>query len=727
MAVPFNLKEITLLDSPFKDAMTLNARWLLELQPDRLLYRYRVSAGITPKDSSYTGWEERFSGHTLGHYMSACAMMYAATGDDIFEKRLDYIIDELEICQDASGNGYVGGVRNGREIFGRIKKGDIDLQYNGFLLNGGRVPWYNMHKLFAGLIDAYNHTGNEKAKKILINLSDWACDLVSGLPEEKLQDMLQSEHGGINESFASVYALTGDVKYLDLAKRFNHKIILDPLSESRDELDGQHANSQIPKVIGVLRQFEFGSDSGCFKIADFFWNIIVNHHSYVIGGNAESEYLGPPDHLHDLITDFTCENCGTYNMLKLTKSLFCLNPSIEKADFYERALYNQILASQNPENGTVTYFSGLAAGSSRNYCSPDKSFWCCTGTGFENHAKYGEAIYFKDINGGLFINLFIPSELNWTEKGLKLAQETKFPFSGEMTFKFNLKHPVKMSIKLRHPAWAAGDIEIEINGKKQQVSSAPGSYIELNRKWNDGDAIKYNLPMSLTTETIPDKNSVFACLYGPIVLAADLGQGINDKSFPVIIKEELDIENIISVIDREKLVFNMNAYPEDVKLLPYFATGEHTTAVYFNHISPAEWENVKRSFTETRFVPDKLKELATDQINLSNIEQNTEKEENGRFTLNMKVSNIVPMALVCTFYRDPAGENSFDILIDEEFLTHVNMQQWENRLIKKYFNIPVDYTLGKNLVTVTFSSTDGRMNVPVTECMTIRQSTEYFY
>jgi len=740
MAFPFKLNDVELLASPFKKAMELDAEWLINLNPDRLLYRYRVSAGLAAKDSSYGGWEVRFSGHTLGHYLSACAMMYASTGDKNMKKRVDYVIQELEICQNANGNGYAGGVRYGGRIFDEIKNGDIRLEYNGFKLNDCWVPWYNIHKILAGLIDAYKYTGSNKAYQILLKMTDWVDSVVSGLTDQQVQEMLQSEHGGINESLATVYILTGEKKYLDLAKRFNHREIMDPLYLRMDKLDGKHANSQIPKIIGALKQFEAGGDSSFFKIADFFWNTVINHHSYVIGGNAESEYFGPPDHLHDRITDFTCENCGTYNMLKLTAELFCLNPSVEKVDYYERALYNQILASQNHSNGTVTYFSGMDAGSARQYCSPDESFWCCTGTGFENHAKYGEAIYYHDGEDELYVNLFIPSILDWKEQNVRLTQQTKYPFSDQTVIKLNMKHSREFKVKLRYPFWAKNGVAVTINGEPYAVSSEPGSYIDITRKWQDGDIINYHMSMSLSSEQIPGNSSKKAYLYGPVVLAADLGYGIYDKPFPVIIQENKDSKEHIKLIDFGSLTFTLEAYPEDVNLVPYMFTGEKSTVVYFSHFTPLEWEKAKGAFLPNRFGSKQIQSHSTDVIDLGKNPEESDhnmsehnsvtgtykglkfrEAQNGWFSYRMKVSNQEGMGLLCTIRGDQGNTQNLDIYIDDEFLINVDVNNWGNGLITKYYNMPLDYTLGKDEVTVTFRSNEKQTTGPVFDCRMVRQ------
>lgn len=737
---PFDLKDVELLDSPFKDAMELDTEWLLYLNPDRLLYRCRKSAGLAPKDSSYAGWEVRFSGHMIGHYLSACAMMYASTGNKDIKDRVDYIIDELETCQKARGNGYVGGVRYGGRIFDEIKEGDIRLEYNGFKLNDSWVPWYNMHKIFAGLIDAYKFADSQKAYEILIKLADWVDFIVTELTDEQLQEMLQSEHGGINESLATVYSLTGEKKYLVLSKRFTHNEITDPLEIKMDKLDSKHANSQIPKIIGALKQYEVGGDSVFFEISDFFWKTLIEHHSYVIGGNAESEYLGPPDHLHDRITDFTNENCGTYNMLKLTAGLFCLNPSVEKADYYERALYNQILASQNPLTGMVTYFAGADAGSARKYCSPDESFWCCTGTGFENHAKYGEAIYYHDNENGLYVNLFIPSVLNWKEQGVRLTQETKYPYSDQTVMTLNMEHPKEIKLKLRYPLWAKKGVVLKINGKPWEVSSEPGSYIDVERKWSDGDVITYQIPMSLLSEPILGDSSKKAYLYGPVVLVADLGHGIYNKPFPVVIKEGMNDMQHIKKMDPELLTFSMEAYPEVVKLVPYVSTGEKSTVTYFSHFTPSAWEKEKERIPANRFELKQILSRSTDLVNIGKendetvhklTEQNSvsgihngqtfREAENGWFSYKMKVSNQEGMGLFVTVLGEQGESQNLDVYIDDEFLVNIDVNNWGKGPVTKYYNMHLDYTIEKDEVKVTFKSKEKQSTGLVFECRMVEQ------
>ena len=547
----FDLADVTLLDSPFKSAMEKDAEYLLSLEPDRFLHGFRTEAGLEPKAPMYGGWEARgVAGHSFGHYLSAMAMLYRSTGDVRIKERLNYCIDQMAEVQKANGNGYVGAIPEGKRIWDEIRAGDV--RGTGFDLNGGWVPWYTMHKVFAGIRDVYRFTGNEKAKTVLLGLSDWAVELTKNLDDAQWQNMLAAEHGGMNEVLADVYAITGEKKYLDLSEHFFHRAILDPLAAQKDELAGKHANTQIPKVIGTARLYELTGDKEDATISRFFWDAVVHDHSYVIGGNSNFEHFGPPDKLTGALSTNTTETCNTYNMLKLTEHLFERTPQIEYADFYERALYNHILSSINPEDGMTTYYVPLVSGGNRTYGTPTDSFWCCTGTGMENHVKYGEAIYFHSDNT-LYVNGFIPSILRWQDKGLTVRQDTKYPESNVTKLTITSAKPTKAALKIRCPQWLASDAQITINGKKQNIAAKAGTYATLDRTWKSGDTIEIRLPMQLTQETFPDDKSKVAFLYGPVVLAGDLGKDV--KHIPVLLTQDKPLQQWLLPVANEPLTF----------------------------------------------------------------------------------------------------------------------------------------------------------------------------
>ena len=426
----FPLSRVRILDGPFKHAQDLNVTYVRALEPDRLLAPYRTEAGLPPKAQKYPNWESTgLEGHTTGHYLTALAQIWAASSDPAIKQemkqRLDYMVAELAACQRANGNGYVGAIPGGRQLWDEIAAGTLRVER--FAINGKWVPWYNLHKLFAGLRDADLIGGNTQAGEVLTKLAGWADRLVSKLSDAQMQEMLGAEHGGMNEVLADVFALTSDRRYLALARRFSHRQVLDDLQAHRDTLTGLHANTQIPKAIGSARIAELDGDPAGLDAAKFFWDTVVRRRTVAFGGNSVREHFNPPDDFSSMIESREGpETCNTYNMLRLTEQLFRADPSAEYADYYERALFNHILSTQHPVHGGFVYFTPIRPRHYRVYSQPSQTFWCCVGTGMENHGKYGEFIY-AHRGDELFVNLFIASALDWPERGLVVRQETTFP------------------------------------------------------------------------------------------------------------------------------------------------------------------------------------------------------------------------------------------------------------------------------------------------------------
>ena len=533
----FSLQDVKLLSSPFLQAQQTDLHYILALDPDRLSAPFLREAGLTPKAPSYTNWENTgLDGHIGGHYLSALSMMYAATGDTAIYHRLNYMLNELHRAQQAVGTGFIGGTPGSLQLWKEIKAGDI--RAGGFSLNGKWVPLYNIHKTYAGLRDAYLYVHSDLARQMLIDLTDWMIDITSGLSDNQMQDMLRSEHGGLNETFADVAEITGDKKYLELARRFSHKVILDPLIKNEDRLNGMHANTQIPKVIGYKRVAEVSKDDKDWNhaaewdhAARFFWNTVVNHRSVCIGGNSVREHFHPSDNFTSMLNDVQGpETCNTYNMLRLTKMLYQNSGDVDNSnkpdpryvDYYERALYNHILSSQEPDKGGFVYFTPMRPGHYRVYSQPETSMWCCVGSGLENHTKYGEFIYAHQQDT-LYVNLFIPSQLNWKEQGVTLTQETLFPDDEKVTLRIDKAAKKNLTLMIRIPEWAGNSkgYEITINGKKHlsDIQTGASTYLPIRRKWKKGDMITFHLPMKVSLEQIPDKKDYYAFLYGPIVLA----------------------------------------------------------------------------------------------------------------------------------------------------------------------------------------------------------------
>jgi uncharacterized protein len=532
---PFELSAVRLGESAFSQAQSLNAKYLTALEADRLLHNFRVNAGLTPKAPVYGGWESqepwidiRCHGHTLGHYLSACSMHYAATGDRAFKQRADYVVDELAACQKASKTGLICAFPDGAEQLERSLRGE---EFIG-------VPWYTMHKIYAGLRDSYVFTANTLALDVLVKLSDWALKETEPLSDAELQKMLDREHGGMNEIFADVHVLTRDPKYLRLARRFSHQALLAPLAKGQDVLDGLHSNTQIPKVIGFSRLHELTGEEAYRDAARFFWERVVRQRSFVTGGNGDVEHFFPPDEFAEHLTSAkTMETCCTHNLLKLTRKMFTSEPAPKYADYYERALFNSILGSQDPESGMMTYFQATRPGYVKLYCTPFDSFWCCTGSGIENHTKYGDSIYFHKEES-LFVNLFMASTLDWQQRGVKLTQLTRFPEEDRSRISLEVAKPTWFKIHIRHPSWCRSAV-VTVNGKRHITSNEPSSYIAIERQWRNGDVIEVHLPMHLYTEALPGEPGIVSALYGPVVLVGRMGREGLSPGADLIVNERL--------------------------------------------------------------------------------------------------------------------------------------------------------------------------------------------
>lgn len=514
------LENVMLLDSPFKRAEQLDIRYLLTLDADRLLAPYRKEAGLPPKAENYPNWENTgLDGHIGGHYLSALAQMYASTKNPEIGKRLNYMLDELAQCQ--SDDGYLGGVPNGRKIWQEIASGDI--RAGRFELNGGWVPLYNIHKIFAGLRDAWHYTHDRRARQMLIALTNWMERTTHNLTDEQMQQMLYSEHGGLNEIFADVAALTNDKRYLRLAHRFSDNELLEPLLRREDHLTGMHANTQIPKVIGYKRIAEVEGITAWAQAAEYFWQQVVGHRTISIGGNSVREHFHPHTDFSSMLTsEQGPETCNTYNMLRLSKMLYCTSDEGRYIDYYEQALYNHILSSQHPEQGGLVYFTPMRAGHYRVYSQPHTSFWCCVGSGMENHARYGEMIY-AERKGELTVNLFIPSEARW--QGGVVRQTTVFPEEEATTLTLIPKrNGARFRLRVRIPSWCTVE-QMQLTLNNQPIEKRiEGDYLLIDRRWQRGDNIEVTLPMALRAVVMPDQSANYSFMYGPIVLAASLGE-----------------------------------------------------------------------------------------------------------------------------------------------------------------------------------------------------------
>ncbi|TCD05616.1 glycosyl hydrolase [Pedobacter frigidisoli] len=727
----FKLADVRLLESPFLKAEQTDKSYMLSLNPDRLLAPYLKESGLTPKALSYGNWENTgLDGHIGGHYVSALSLMYASTGDLKVKERLDYMINELEKCQIKNQDGYLSGVPGGKEIWKQIKAGNI--KSSSFSLNGKWVPLYNIHKIYAGLYDAYAVAGNVKAKQMLIKLTDWCIDLVSSLSDQQIQELLKSEHGGLNEIFADVYSITGDQKYLKLARQFSDQSILRPLLNKKDALNGLHANTQIPKVIGFEQIALADKDTAWAAAADFFWKTVVQHRTVAIGGNSVREHFHPSNDFSSMLESREGpETCNSYNMLKLTKQLFLAAPSTTYLDYYERTLYNHILSSQRPQGGFV-YFTPMRPGHYRTYSTPQESFWCCVGSGLENHGKYGELIY-AHTDRDLYVNLFIPSQLNWKEKGIALTQETSFPNTDYSTLKLKLTGKKKFALNLRHPSWVEkGKMVVLVNGKQSPAKDLGNGYVSIDRVWLTGDVVKITLPMHTTTEFMPDGSDWVAFLHGPIVLAAELdtlgepnltadgsrmghiasGALFPMSEAPLVSGNKKELADKLTASKTSALSFtaeNAIYQPKyrNLKLVPFYSLAEKRYIVYFPYSSLENLPERAKAIKIAEEVKMKLEEQTVDLVNTGEQQPESdhnfkgEKTENGLFqdrhfrngtgwfSYTLKNKDLKGTKVSLTFYGKEKNRN-FSLFVNNTLVEQVKLDGSKgNTFYTQDFVIPV--------------------------------------
>lgn len=707
-AYAFNLKDLRLLpNSPFKNAMDKDAAYLLLLDPQRLLHRFYLNAGLPTRGDVYGGWESAgLSGHTLGHYLSACSMMYASTGDDRFKARVDTVVKALVICQQARKTGYVGAIPNEDSIFGKLAKGDI--KTGGFDLNGGWSPWYTVHKVMAGLLDAYMHCSNTQALKVLKGMADWTAIVLKDLSPEQIQKMLRCEYGGMNDVLANLYAVTAERKYLDLSYVFYDDFVMKPLSQRIDPLPGKHSNTNVPKAIGSAAQYELTGRESDKTIASFFWETMVRHHSYVIGGNSNYEYCGEEDKLNDRLSDNTSETCNTYNMLKLTRHLFTWQPSAVLGDYYERALYNHILSSQNPETGMMCYFVPLRMGTQKNFSDSFHTFTCCVGSGMENHTKYGEGIYYQGKEGSLYVNLFIPSVLNWKDRQVKVTQQTSYPQQGKTEISFSMLKSTDFAVKIRKPWWAKTGYTVMVNGKAFPAREENG-FVVLSRNWHSGDKISFAAPMSLYTESMPDNPNRVAFLYGPLVMAGQLGNQMPDPVYgiPVLLTDNKNVNDWVKPLDNEPLGFTTSAtgQPFDVKLIPFYKTYKEYYSVYFDYFTRAQWVARQEEYEKEKKEQKELDARTIDNFRIGEMQPErdhnlTASERsyvsdamgvNGRearagnfFAFEMKVAYAAGggNTLILTYIGDDK-DRKFDIIVNGR---KIATEEWNGGTTGKFYN-----------------------------------------
>lgn len=725
-AYAFDLKDVRLLDGPFAHAMELDKKYLLSFDVDRLLYDFRVNAGMSVDARPLGGWERpdcEVRGHFTGHYMSACALMYASTGDERLKQNGTAVVAGLAECQARLSTGYLSAYPE--SFIDRVEQ-----------RKPVWAPYYTLHKILAGLLDMYVHCDNQQALDVCQKFADWVVERNGRLSDKQMQAMLDTEHGGMNEVLANLYGLTGEVKYLKTALRFNHMAVIGPASHRRDTLTGLHANTQIPKFIGTTRLYELTGDDSLKTASLFFWKTVAHERSYVIGGNSDGEHFSPKETLSRAFGPSTTETCNTYNMLKLTRHLFCWDPRREYADYYERALYNHILASQNPESGMMCYYVPLRSGSHKTYNTPMDSFWCCTGTGVENHAKYGDSIYFHDGTSRLIVNLFIASELNWAGCGLTVRQVTDFPKSPSSRLEFTCAKPLELSVSIRQPTWTTSDFQVRVNGQPAGTTTDHDGYATVRRVWKTGDTIDVSMPMPLNIESFRDNSRRFAIRRGPLVLCAPVIR--SEPPFPVVVGNPEDVLGALELVAGKASTFTGSAKVfrtvtgnngKGVTLSPFYKMhGEHNYVVYWDALTESQWQARQVEFAAEQA---RLKELAERTVDL--VKPQDEKNEKahhlqgekmavgpfsdrhwrhatngGWFSWQLKVLPDCAQELQVLYWGSDGGSRTFDVLIDGE---KIATQQLQNKRPGKFFTqvyaLRDELLGGKKQITVRFQSHAG--------------------
>ncbi|HUD82079.1 MAG TPA: beta-L-arabinofuranosidase domain-containing protein [Candidatus Saccharimonadales bacterium] len=710
----FPLEEVRLLDGPFRHAMELDGAYLLSLDTERLVRNFRVNAGLPSQAEPLGGWEApdcELRGHFVGHYMSACAQMYAATGDHRYKDKGEAVVRVLGQCQEKLRDGYLSAFP---ETF--IDRVEQRKQV--------WAPYYTLHKILAGLEDMSVYCQDPEALEMARKFGDWVVARNGRLSDAQMQAMLQTEQGGMNEALANLYGLTGEKKYLEMSLRFNHHRVVDPLEAGEDRLTGLHANTQIPKFIGLARQYELTGETNLEAGARNFWETVVNHRSYVIGGNSDGEMFTATNRLWQMGPN-TTETCNTYNMLKLTRHLICWEPRAEYADYYERALCNHILASQNPESGMMCYYVPLRSGSRKNFNSPDQDFWCCTGTGVENHGKYGDSIYFHN-QSQIYVNQFIGSELDWKEKGLKVRQESRFPEEEQSRLTLRCAAPVELEVKVRHPGWARRGFKIEVNGQEVE-GGEPGSYVTIQREWKDGDRIGIKMPYELREEGFADKPERAAVMDGPLVLGAAMDM---KKPNPGIVSAPGRWLGELRPVANETATFTGPVFripgeekAESLTLEPFYKLYRGNYEVYWDQFTPEQWEGREQEYAAETEKRRQMEARTVDSVNPG--EEQNERDHNqmgentttfefndrslraantnGWFSWDFKVLPDQPQELEVTFGGGGRGAARMDVYVDGDKLATEDLAGRRGPHEKTYA-LSAEQLKGKSKITVKFQA-----------------------
>jgi len=765
-ARPLPLHSVRLQGGPLKKAQDLDARYLLELQPDRMLSFLRQRAGLTPKAEAYGGWDgpgRQLTGHIAGHYLSAVSIMWAATGDPHFKERADYLVRELKEVQDQHGDGYIGALMDnkgisGKALFAEVAQGVI--RSGGFDLNGLWSPWYVQHKIYAGLRDAWRHTGNRSALEVEIKFAAWAENSLAKLNDTQIQQMLGTEFGGMNEIMADLYADTGDKRWLTLSEKFYHRAIIAPLAAGQDILAGKHGNTLVPKLLGHLSRYIYTGNQADGRAARFFWEQVALHHSFATGGHGKNEYFGPPDKLNDMIDGRTAETCNIYNMIKMTRALFSVEPDVRYADFHERALFNHILGSIDPEDGRTCYMVPVGRSVQHEYQNMFQSFTCCVGSGMESHALHGDGLYYESKDK-LWVNLYVPSVADWKTAGVRLEMSTDFPEGQSATLKVMPSSTRRFTLALRRPYWVGADFRLKVNGRPIDAAAIRG-YLEINRQWKSGDSVELTLPKTLRLEPLVENPRRVAVMWGPLVLAGDLGPEPSRErrksspevvpspptTAPVFLAAEQPIEKWFKAVAGQPGSFRTEGVgrDQDVDFVPFYRLHRRRYGIYWDLFTPQEWQ---KKGEEVAVEQEKQKKLEAATIALvqpgriqTEPDFNLQSEDSapvqvqghyGRraakwFSFDLPVEPAHTMTLMVTYTNDEQQKRSFDILVEGRKVGEQIIERRSPEKDVRFFNvdysIPAESLAGKQKVTVRFEATNGNTTGTVVGIRLVRWSNE---
>jgi DUF1680 family protein len=785
------LDGVRLLGGPLKMAQDADIRYLLELEPDRMLAYYRQNAGLAPKAKPYGGWDgggRNLTGHIAGHYLSAISAMWLATGDTRFRSRADYIVGEMKLVQDRHGDGYLCALEGGRACFNALAKGEIKAA--AFDLNGQWSPWYTLHKTFAGLRDAYRYTGNRTALRVETKFAEWAAGVLSGLDSAQIQHMLDTEFGGMNEVLVDLYADTGDARWLRLSYDFEQPAFIGPLSRHEDVLGDKHANTQFPKLIGSAARFAYTAQPVDLLAAAYFWDEVTGHHSFATGGDGTDEYFGPPDHIGERVHGRTAESCNVYNMLKMSRQMFSITPDVHYADFHERALFNHAMASINPDNSRMCYMVPVGPGVTHEYQDMFDSFTCCVGTGMENHALAGDGMYFE-AGDKLWVNIYAPSTAQWRDAGVDITMQTDFPIGETAKLTLRTRKPREFTLLMRHPYWAEG-FSIALNGEAVEASapesaaaanSATGgngvvrramytspvpvsSYVQLKRTWRDGDTVEVRLPKTLRLERTPDVPTRASIMWGPLVLAGDLGPvpphhhvaGEDEVLVhpeivvPVFVAADRGLDDWIKPVQGAAGHFrtvgaghepDAEGKPNEVDLVPFYQVHDRTYSTYWDIVTEEQWAGMKRQYAHDA-EQARMLDAATVALMTSTMNGSDERAFNyqagkdivaayvagrvgraGRswFSYDMPVERGHPMRLVVTYYSADRRTSpaAFDILADGQTVAEQKIPRTDpGHFYDVSYPLPAALTAAKQKITVRFQATERSQIAAIFAVRTVR-------